>query len=103
MGSRQKDLCRQSEVWVQSVADSESISVRYFAAAADASGCRSETVVLPHSSTLAELVAVLSDKYGSDMKRVLSVSAFLVGEELTRDIDRVAGPEVDVLPPFAGG
>ncbi|NRI66024.1 MoaD/ThiS family protein [Rhodococcus sp. ACPA4] len=85
------------------MADSESMSVRYFAAAADASGCRSETLALPHSSTLADLVAVLSDKYGPDMKRVLSVSAYLVGEELTRDTGRVAGPAVDILPPFAGG
>lgn len=79
------------------------MSVRYFAAAADVAGCRSETLTLPSSSTLADLVAVLSDKYGADMERVLSVSAYLVGEELTRDTGRVAGPAVDVLPPFAGG
>lgn len=88
---------------MQSVADSESIAVRYFAAAADASGCRGETIDMRAQCTLAELVAVLVDKYGAEMERVLGASAFLVGDELTRDTDRVAGSTVDVLPPFAGG
>lgn len=88
---------------MQSVVDSETISVRYFAAAADVTGCSAESVALTQSSTLADLVAVLSDKYGVEMARILSVSAFLVGDELTRDVERATGPVVDVLPPFAGG
>jgi len=85
------------------VADSHSISVRYFAAAADVSGCRSEVVAISPDNTLAELVAVLVGRYGPEMARVLSVSAFLVGDELTRDVSRASGSAVDILPPFAGG
>ncbi|KAB2584672.1 molybdopterin synthase sulfur carrier subunit, partial [Rhodococcus erythropolis] len=54
-------------------------------------------------NTLAELVAVLVGRYGPEMERVLSVSAFLVGDELTRDVSRASGSAVDILPPFAGG
>ena len=65
------------------MADLHSISVRYFAAAADASGCRSEVVAISSDSTLGDLVKVLVGRYGQDMERVLSVSAFLIGDELT--------------------
>ncbi|MGC0364717.1 molybdopterin synthase sulfur carrier subunit [Rhodococcus sp. 27YEA15] len=85
------------------MAEAQSISVRYFAAAADAAGRREEVLALVHTSTLAEVAEVLVRKYGADMERVLSVSGYLVGDELTRDVTRVAGSSVDVLPPFAGG
>ncbi|MFC8935305.1 MoaD/ThiS family protein [Rhodococcus sp. NPDC057135] len=85
------------------MADPHWISVRYFAAAADVSGCRSEVVAISPDNTLAELVAVLVGQYGPEMERVLSVSAFLVGDELTRDVTRPSGSAVDILPPFAGG
>ncbi|WP_420838014.1 MoaD/ThiS family protein [Antrihabitans stalactiti] len=74
--------------------------VRYFAAAAEAAGCTKEVLEV---GTVGELKAVLSAKYGPDMDRVLSVAAFLVGDDFTRDTAQVIGSRVDVLPPFAGG
>ena len=53
------------------MADPHAISVRYFAAAADVSGCRSEVVAISPDNTLAELVAVLVGRYGPEMERVL--------------------------------
>lgn len=85
------------------MAEISGVSVRYFAAAADAAGCAKETLALPPAADLAQLRSTLIDKYGPDMERVLSVAAFLVESELTRDLTRSAGPRVDVLPPFAGG
>lgn len=81
----------------------DDIAVRYFAAAADVAGRREESVSVTAGHTLADLVAVLVDRYGPDMEHVLSVSAFLVGDRLIRDLSHASGPAVDVLPPFAGG
>ncbi|MEV0946147.1 MoaD/ThiS family protein [Rhodococcus sp. NPDC049939] len=79
------------------------VSVRYFAAAADAAGRTGETLELPARADLGQVKSALLAKYGPDMERVLSVAAFLVDSELTRDLTRPAGAQVDVLPPFAGG
>ncbi|PQP26336.1 MoaD/ThiS family protein [Rhodococcus opacus] len=83
--------------------DVTGISVRYFAAAADAAGCTKETLDLPVDADLGQVKEHLLAKYGPEMQQVLSVSAFLVDSELTRDLTRTAGTQVDVLPPFAGG
>ncbi|MFZ2177443.1 MAG: MoaD/ThiS family protein [Rhodococcus sp. (in: high G+C Gram-positive bacteria)] len=83
--------------------DVTGVSVRYFAAAAEAAGCTKETLDIPPSADLGQVKEHLLAKYGPDMAQVLSVSAFLVGSELTRDLTRTAGTQVDVLPPFAGG
>ncbi|WP_068279026.1 MoaD/ThiS family protein [Aldersonia kunmingensis] len=85
------------------MADRIDIAVRYFAAAADAAGCVKETLALPESATLGDLADLLSERHGADMTRVLTVAAFLVDDELTRDRSQPVGPRVDVLPPFAGG
>ena len=74
--------------------------VRYFAAAAEVAGCSTETLDV---ATVGDLAVVLAGKYGDGMARVLSVSAYLVGDELTRDRAAVITDRVDVLPPFAGG
>ncbi|WP_084721863.1 MoaD/ThiS family protein [Rhodococcus marinonascens] len=79
------------------------VSVRYFAAAADAAGRTRESLELPVTADLGQVKSVLLAKYGPDMERVLKVAAFLVDSELTRDLSRTAGAQVDVLPPFAGG
>ncbi|MFC9554057.1 MoaD/ThiS family protein [Rhodococcus sp. NPDC056960] len=79
------------------------ISVRYFAAAADAAGRGLETLDMPTGADLGQVKSALLAKYGTSMERVLSVAAFLVGSELTRDLTAPVGARVDVLPPFAGG
>lgn len=92
--------CRTSSVpfaaWAPSV-----VSVRYFAAAAEAAGVEEET--LPPVATVGELKAVLVSRYGSGMARVLASGSFLVDGVVSRDDGRALGDRVDVLPPFAGG
>jgi molybdopterin converting factor small subunit len=80
---------------------SDSIVVRYFAAAAEAAGVDEER--LPAVSTVGELKSVLVERYGSAMARVLASGSFLVDGIVSRDDARRLGAQVDVLPPFAGG
>ncbi|QZY52824.1 MoaD/ThiS family protein [Leucobacter tenebrionis] len=83
------------------------ITVRYFAAAADAAGTAQEEVLLSAPATLDALRAELADRHGAAMLRVLRSGSFLVDGEVRRDGGEIgAGPGgtvVDVLPPFAGG
>ena len=79
------------------------VEVRYFAAAAEAAGTSKESVELPAEATVGDVKALLTDRYGAAMTRVLKVAAFLVDDELTRDATFPVGGRVDVLPPFAGG
>ncbi|WP_309615024.1 MoaD/ThiS family protein [Salinibacterium sp.] len=77
------------------------VDVRYFAAAADAAGVLEES--LPAVATVGALRAVLIERYGDAMARVLAAGSFLVDGVVSRDDSRVLGSRVDVLPPFAGG
>ncbi|RVW05350.1 MoaD/ThiS family protein [Rhodococcus xishaensis] len=79
------------------------VEVRYFAAAAEAADRTEETLTLPTDADLALLRTTLIDRYGRRMEKILTVSAYLVDSELTRDLTRSVGVQVDVLPPFAGG
>lgn len=79
------------------------VTVRYFAAAADAAGCVEEELSLAAGATLGDLRAALVDRHGPSMERVLGVAAYLQDDELTRDLGAPAAARVDVLPPFAGG
>jgi molybdopterin converting factor small subunit len=79
------------------------VEIRYFAAIADAVGKASETLDLPAEATVADLRDALAAAYGADLDPMLKVCAFLVGDELTRDGTMQLTPQVDVLPPFAGG
>jgi sulfur-carrier protein len=77
------------------------VDVRYFAAAAEASGVLEES--LPDVDTVGALRAVLIERYGDAMARVLASGSFLVDGVVSRDDGRAVGARVDVLPPFAGG
>lgn len=77
------------------------MTVRYFAAAADAAGTREE--VLPVEGTVGALRQLLIERYGDAMARVLASGSFLVDGVVSRDDTRSLGATVDVLPPFAGG
>ncbi|MFF0546103.1 MoaD/ThiS family protein [Nocardia thailandica] len=79
------------------------VEIRYFAAIADAVGKDRETLDLPAEATVGDLRATLADTYGADLEKMLTVCAYLVGDELTRDPSTALTPRVDVLPPFAGG
>ncbi len=76
------------------------VTVRYFAGAAEAAGCEQEDVV---AASVGELRALLSAR-DAELGRVLGLCSVLVGGERSEP-DRALAPgdTVDVLPPFAGG
>lgn len=78
------------------------VTVRYFAAAAEAADREEETLEV-EGDTLASLKALLVDRYGADMQRVVESGSFLVDRVVRRDPASPLAERVDVLPPFAGG
>ena len=86
---------------VEGPAHARQVTVRYFAAAADAAGRLEES--LPALETVGALRGELIARYGDAMARVLASGSFLVDGIVSRDDARTLGQRVDVLPPFAGG
>lgn len=77
------------------------ITVRLFAAAAEAAGVDTEQVA---ATTAGELRDALSARHGDDLRRVLARCSLLVdGRVATAEDPLPEGVVVDVLPPFAGG
>ena len=74
--------------------------VRYFAAAAEAAGVEEESL---SAGSVGELQALLAERHGAAMVKVLASGSFLVDGVVSRDPATVLGRSVDVLPPFAGG
>ena len=85
-----------------SVSRSQVVTVNYFAAARAIAGADTETV---EAESLAELIAVITERHGPALAKVLGVCSFLVDgvRRSDRDADLPHGSSVDVLPPFAGG
>jgi molybdopterin converting factor small subunit len=79
-----------------------SVLVRYFAAASEAAGRDEETLTV-EDATVGAVRAVLLERYGDAMSRVLASGSFLVDGVATRDDARPVHERIDVLPPFAGG
>lgn len=79
------------------------ITVRYFAAAAEASGMEQEQLELGADATLGDLRSVLAERYGQPMLDVLKSGSFLVDGVVRRDAAHPLSQRVDILPPFAGG
>lgn len=79
------------------------VRVAYFAAAAEAAGRTSETLVVPVGATVADLKVRLRARYGDAMETVVACASFLADGTVTRDDDLELGASIDVLPPFAGG
>lgn len=78
------------------------ITVRYFAAAAEAAGRDADEA---EATTLGALREDLVARRGAELERVLRRCSFLVGG-VRADDDAATLPDgvtVDVLPPFAGG
>ena len=81
-----------------------SVTVRYFAAAAEAAGVEEETLAASDAgATVGELRDLLVRRYGAAMARVVANGSFLVDGVVRRDGATPLGSSVDVLPPFAGG
>ena len=78
------------------------ITVRYFAAAAEAAGVASETL---SAGSVGALVAAMVQSHGPGLEKVLARCLLLVaGVRAADDATVLAqGVTVDVLPPFAGG
>ena len=81
------------------------VTVRYFAAAAEAAGVASEVLDASDVPTAGALRAALEASHGAELARVLSRCTLLAsGSRLDDDASAIApGVTVDVLPPFAGG
>lgn len=79
------------------------VTVRYFAAAAEAAGRAEETLGFAPGSTLGDLKRTLEERYGDSMGRVLQSGSFLIDKVVRRDAGHPLSDRVDVLPPFAGG
>ena len=81
-----------------------SVTVRYFAAAAEAAGVEEEILASAEAgSTVGELRDLLVGRYGPAMARVVANGSFLVDGVVRRDGAAPIGANVDVLPPFSGG
>jgi molybdopterin converting factor small subunit len=78
------------------------VVVRYFAAAEEAAGTQEERIDVA-DATVGGLQALLVERYGDAMERVVRSGSFLVGGVVSRDPSRAVTGTVDVLPPFAGG
>lgn len=78
------------------------VTVRYFAAAAEAAGTASEAV---SAATLGQLVEVITAGRDERFGAVVGRCAHLVDGRRTDDpaTPLADGATVDVLPPFAGG
>jgi molybdopterin converting factor small subunit len=79
------------------------VQIRYFAAAADAAGCEEEGLVVENEATLGTLMTLLSERYGPEMKKVVTSGSFLIDRVVRRDPHFPLSGRIDVLPPFAGG
>ena len=81
-----------------------SVTVRLFAGAAAAAGCKEIDV---EADSVATICDQLREQFGPEFARVLNASSLLVdGITAHRDLDLPElnnGATVDVLPPFAGG
>ena len=76
--------------------------MRYFAAAADATGRSDETLVVD-GAAVGDLRDLLLERYGEPMQRVLRTGSILVDGVVSRDPERPLGASADVLPRFSGG
>jgi len=85
------------------MADMALVTVRYFAAAADAAGREEEQLDLGADATVLTLREVLLERYGAAMERVMRSGSFLVDGVVRRSPSSPIRAAVDVLPPFAGG
>jgi molybdopterin converting factor small subunit len=81
------------------------VIVRYFAGARAAAGVAEEQVNLADAATVEDLLALLRERHGKPLRKVLEASSFLLDSVAVRDRATALadGAALDVLPPFAGG
>jgi sulfur-carrier protein len=81
------------------------LTVRYFAGARAAAGVPDESIQVTGTPTVAEVLALVHERHGEPLARVLAAASFLLDGVAVRDrgIQVRPGAMLDVLPPFAGG
>ncbi len=87
------------------MADRQSVTVRFFAAARAAAGVDQEQIEVPESVTLAHVLNTAVGAHGSQLAQVLRRCSFLIDETAVHTDQVLVNPGsvIDVLPPFAGG
>jgi molybdopterin synthase sulfur carrier subunit len=77
------------------------VKVRLFAALRELAGA---SEVEAEADTVAEVIEVLSARYGERFSRIVEVgSAIVDGERVSRETVMTDGQEVALLPPVSGG
>lgn len=81
------------------------ITVRYYAGARAAAGVSSEDIELAAAATVADALALITERHGEALGKVLAACSFLLDSVAVRDhaAQLPPGAELDILPPFAGG
>ena len=79
------------------------VTVRYFAAAAEAAERETEVLTFESAPNLGDLHDRLLAAYGAPMARVLRSGSFLVDGTVSKARAHAIEAAVDVLPQFAGG
>jgi molybdopterin synthase sulfur carrier subunit len=81
------------------------VLVRYFAGAMAAAGVAEELLELPAGGRVADALALVAERRGPELVRVLPACSYLLDGIAVHDHETVLpnGAELDVLPPFAGG
>jgi molybdopterin synthase sulfur carrier subunit len=86
------------------IVEHANITIRYFAGARAATGVEREELAVPAGTTVSGLTAILAERHGAALARVLAAASLLVDEvAATATAELPDGARVDVLPPFAGG
>jgi molybdopterin converting factor small subunit len=80
------------------------VTVRYFGAARAAAGAESQTLMVAHGTSVAELTGRLAER-NERLATVLARCSYLCDGVAVRDTaaEVLTGQIIDVLPPFAGG
>jgi len=78
------------------------VTVTYFAALADRTGCRREELAVA-DLTVGGLRAAVLERHGRDVGELARLSLVLTGDDLVNDDAAWIDSTVDLLPPFAGG
>jgi len=84
---------------------SVTVRVRFFASARAAAGSESDELLLPPGSCVADAVQLLRERHSEELDRILTAASLLLNGVAVRDLSTTlpTAPELDVLPPFAGG
>ena len=78
------------------------VLVRLYAGAADAAGCKEESLT---ADTVGALRTALIERHDDRFARILAASTILIGDERVTTDEFILAEEsvVEILPPYSGG